>query len=483
MPLCRFSNTYGMYDVTPVENLFIDEFMLRAPGDYVKVYLYGLKLCYQPGGETSAAALGRALGMEESAVAKAFAYWERQGVLRAVAPEGYEYLNLKDVLFNQGLHADPALTKYASLNRALEQLFGDRMLLPQDYQKIYDWVEVFGLREEVVLELVRHGIARHGRGRRVPITYLDRIAQTWAADGVNTLEEAQARAQEEEARQLGVSKVLASLGQRRAATVYEQEFFLKWTRQWGFDLPAILAACRETTKASKPSFAYVDRILDTYRERGLLRAEQIEADRQGRAADDEPVRQWMAAMGQRSAPTDALRQIYAAFREQGMEHEVLLAAARYNQKHGRTAPADQEKLLTYWLKLGIHTKQDWDAHMARITRLNALCAEVLERAEDRRAAQGADQAMYQRWEALGFPHETILLAASYARGSQNPMAFCNRILENWHREGIHGPEEARRAHEARGGRGDKARGAREAFDQRTYSDEDFKHLYADLDQY
>ena len=47
---------------------------------------------------------------------------------------------------------------------------------------------------------------------------------------------------------------------------------------------------------------------------------------------------------------------------------------------------------------------------------NALCAEVLERAEDRRAAQGADQAMYQRWEALGFPHETILLAASYARG-------------------------------------------------------------------
>ena len=33
MPLCRFSNTYGMYDVTPVENLFIDEFMLRAPGD------------------------------------------------------------------------------------------------------------------------------------------------------------------------------------------------------------------------------------------------------------------------------------------------------------------------------------------------------------------------------------------------------------------------------------------------------------------
>ena len=28
---------------TQVENLFIDEYMGKAPGDYVKVYLYGLR--------------------------------------------------------------------------------------------------------------------------------------------------------------------------------------------------------------------------------------------------------------------------------------------------------------------------------------------------------------------------------------------------------------------------------------------------------
>ena len=46
MRLCSFSETYHMFDVTPVENLFIQEFMLKAPGDFVKVYIYGLKQCY-----------------------------------------------------------------------------------------------------------------------------------------------------------------------------------------------------------------------------------------------------------------------------------------------------------------------------------------------------------------------------------------------------------------------------------------------------
>ena len=41
MAMCSFADRFSMFDVTPVENLFIEEYMLRAPGDYVKVYIYG----------------------------------------------------------------------------------------------------------------------------------------------------------------------------------------------------------------------------------------------------------------------------------------------------------------------------------------------------------------------------------------------------------------------------------------------------------
>ena len=46
MPMLEFDDQFTMFDITPLENLFIDEYMLRAPGDFVKVYIYALRQCY-----------------------------------------------------------------------------------------------------------------------------------------------------------------------------------------------------------------------------------------------------------------------------------------------------------------------------------------------------------------------------------------------------------------------------------------------------
>ena len=37
--MCSFAEGFSILDVTPLENLFIEEYMLRAPGDFVKVYI------------------------------------------------------------------------------------------------------------------------------------------------------------------------------------------------------------------------------------------------------------------------------------------------------------------------------------------------------------------------------------------------------------------------------------------------------------
>ena len=49
MGLFAFDNQFAMFDATPVQNQFILEYMPAAPGDYVKVYLYGLMQCHHPG--------------------------------------------------------------------------------------------------------------------------------------------------------------------------------------------------------------------------------------------------------------------------------------------------------------------------------------------------------------------------------------------------------------------------------------------------
>ena len=43
-----FDGRFGMFDVTPVENMFLQEYMPGASGDFIKVYLYGLMQCYHP---------------------------------------------------------------------------------------------------------------------------------------------------------------------------------------------------------------------------------------------------------------------------------------------------------------------------------------------------------------------------------------------------------------------------------------------------
>ena len=72
MPLCSFSENYLMLGVTPVENLFIQEYLPRASGDYVRVYLYGLMQCYHPSEEMSLDRTAHILDLSVDTVRDAF---------------------------------------------------------------------------------------------------------------------------------------------------------------------------------------------------------------------------------------------------------------------------------------------------------------------------------------------------------------------------------------------------------------------------
>jgi hypothetical protein len=154
MPLCSFSKDSALMDVTPVENIFISEYMLGAPGDFVKVYLYGLMQCHYPAiNNATLSSFASALGLDETHVRDAFRYWQRRGLLRVVSedPLSVEYFSIKAQVFKGAMTASGApVYQYAQLNKSLQELFAGRMFSVSDYQKIYDWIEVYGLNEPVV---------------------------------------------------------------------------------------------------------------------------------------------------------------------------------------------------------------------------------------------------------------------------------------------------------------------------------------------
>ena len=96
MSFCSFAGEAALFDVTPIENLFLIEHMFDAPAPALKVYLYARMLALHPELGDSLAEMARALRMGEEAVQEAFDYWERRGLVRRVAdnPLAYELVML-----------------------------------------------------------------------------------------------------------------------------------------------------------------------------------------------------------------------------------------------------------------------------------------------------------------------------------------------------------------------------------------------------
>ena len=80
-----------------IENIFISEYMPGAPGDYVKVYLFGFMYAQQQE-EMTHQTLARQLRLSEEDVDKAWSYWAGMGAVKK-HPNGAGGLLSYDVEF------------------------------------------------------------------------------------------------------------------------------------------------------------------------------------------------------------------------------------------------------------------------------------------------------------------------------------------------------------------------------------------------
>lgn len=506
MAMCSFADRFSMFDVTPVENLFIEEYMLRAPGDYVKVYIYGLRLCYHPVKEASVISIARALGLEEKTVMDAFAYWERVGVLRRTGdnPPTYSYFNLKEAMMT-GKAEDDVSKADRSFNTALQDLFGTRLLQAQDYERVYGWMEDLQFKPEVVLMLVRHCIQTSGKGTNVTFASMEKEALRWAKKGATNMQAAEDYLRTLSASYEGAQKVVRQWGLRRAPTVDEEALYTKWSQEWGFSLDAILYSCRETTKISQPNFAYLDKVLENRYKKQLSTAREMESAERSRTDAMRPVREVLETLGTRgTAPTEDLAMLYAGWLRMGFTHEAILLAARHALRQGKNKMEDVTRYLQSWAKQSLYTAEAINAYLSRRRQNIQRCYTLFEAAGISREPTNGDIRMMEQWRTQGYEPEMLAIAAESAKGAGNPMVYIGRVVENWAAKGISTPEAARAEHEkwvegirqraespaqnadaprqSAVSRPSKEVGAHR-FSQRSYTDEQLDALlYTDLDE-
>ena len=480
MAYCEYPRDFMAYDVTPVENLFLMEHMPHAPGDYVRVYLYGLMLCRYPSEDASAETVARALGVKPEEVEDAFRYWERQGLVVRLSdrPPRYQYISPQRALISGEDEQDGAY-RYRDFFAGLQAIFGaDRLLAPQEQSKAVEWVETLGLPEDVVLRMTRAQVEKlraAKRSLRYVFRDLDRIAEEWSREGVVTPEAAEERLARESAAAKAAEAVCRQMGVRRAPTVDEIRMAAVWVEEWGLSQEEILSACAAMTSATNPSFAYVNRVLA--------------GRRSAEASYFSQVREVLGDLGAMGMPTAGQEEIYKSLLAMGFDHDAIRFAAQQCAARDRHGFEDLQRRLEAWKKEGLTTRaaaEEYARNREPAERIMAQAYEILGKAN---RPGKRDIAMAMRF-LPDLPPEVILLAAERSRESLRPMQYMEKILEEWKKKGVSDLESARReAAEGRGAKPQNPEGARAPkpnpardYEQRAYDDEKLRRLAMDLDQ-
>lgn len=470
---------------TAVENLFIQEYLPAARGDYVKVYLYALYLSSHPREGLCAEEIAQELAMPVSDVEGALRYWERRHLMvrQSDSPVAYQLRSPLQLLLSgdRGMEADDA---FVAFSEDVYTLFGDRRKVrPSEIAQAYEWVQDLGLRQETVLMLLTHCMSTRGVQFSFKLAEADAVRMREA--GVESAADAEVFFAHSKKVQDGVRAVLRRLGKRRAASQDELALYTKWLDEWKYTPDAILDACAETTKG-EPTFAYLDGILGGIRSRAAARgasaASREDMQRQ-RATDQEEmsaVRAFAQALGQRSSSLVAatFQRLSAAYPQ-----ELMLLAAEQAQQAGRGLDG-VEQYLELFQKRGLHTRAEAERYIGEIREANRALYEVFSALGLSGKPTSADRALYRKWRAWSYDEELLLLAAEQARKADSKLPYMDKILEAWHAAGVTSAEQvsARKASRAPAGRA--APGARKVaaqqYTQREYSDEELDALAFDV---
>ncbi|GAA0079242.1 DnaD domain protein [Clostridium sp. CTA-5] len=266
---------------TPVSNVFIERYMPKARGEFIKVYLLMLKYstCNELG--VSSSILASSLNLLESDIMNAFNYWNDEGVIKFSPIDNMgnfnvEFLELseepvetnKQVDLLEALDSD--ITK--DMLKDIEKLLG-RPLSPKEMSVYLNWQKEFGFSSELILILMEYCIAKG----KVDSRYIEKVALSWHDLKITTVEDAQNLIKQTEDKWINIRKILNYLGIKNTDIMKpQQDIIEKWLFIYKFQTEIIFKACDICcNRLNRADFKYIDGILSKWYKNNLKTLEDI----------------------------------------------------------------------------------------------------------------------------------------------------------------------------------------------------------------
>ena len=293
------TNDFFLKD-TAIENLFISEYIVSAPGDYVKVYLFGA-MCSQNDITLETKVMASTLGITEDKVLKAWEYWETMGAIKRIyiGDDGeldfsVQFLKLKNRFYSIGLEStdDNEVSSQGEDNKTTEaeNVFGNEEVkaLIKNIEKIigtnmttYGFEAIIRLINEkhAAIDMIDYAAQYSNSRKKGDMRYIVRVVENWLEKGIRDKESAVNFVREHDERFFIYSVIMKNLfGYDRPPNQGEKEMMNRWIDDEGYSLERILNACKKTTGIREPNFNYVNKVLEGWRNEQKQKEEKANQD-------------------------------------------------------------------------------------------------------------------------------------------------------------------------------------------------------------
>lgn len=267
---------------TPVSNVFIDKLMPKARGEFVKVYLLGLKYCVSGELGVSSQIMASALHLLETDVLNAWNYWNDENAIKMVPIDNMgnyniDFLDLSispdEQSENINLLEELNKNSIKDMLQDIEKLLG-RPLSSKEMTMYIGWLKDLNFPPEIILILIQYCASKG----KTDCRYIEKIALSWFDAKIKTIDDAQSFIKKHEDKWIKIRKILNYLGIKDAEVMKPQEDMLnKWINTYKFPMDVIYKACEICfQRINKADFKYIDGILTSWDKDNIKTVEDVD---------------------------------------------------------------------------------------------------------------------------------------------------------------------------------------------------------------
>ena len=267
---------------TPVSNIFIERYMPKARGEFVKVYLLMLKYNFTGEPGVNSTVLATSLNLLESDIVNALNYWNDEGIIKLIPIDNMGNFHIEFVdISNEGtttiekfnLVEELTNTNNGSMLKDIGKLLG-RTLSPSEVETYISWKKDLNFSSELILLLIEFCASKGKTNFR----YIEKVAIAWNEMKIKTVDDAQNYIRKTEDKWGTYREILKFLGIRNTDIMKPQEDMLeKWTSTYNYSLDVIKKACDICfQRLNRADFKYIDGILSSWNKDNLRTLQDIE---------------------------------------------------------------------------------------------------------------------------------------------------------------------------------------------------------------